>query len=196
MGCLILFPSNWLTRHMRAVEMNTIEASDLTYPEKPDAHGGARRYFKRKAYYFGPHNSPDSFVLFGEWKRQLIESGSASDVKLIRKDLVRAAKSVSDRPSRAAPFQWQTIVGFAAIFLLMMATVLVGVKFLSSPPVPVVDGVAMTEDEINILRGVRIHNTGRTNRIDARAKRTAELTNKLMEEGLASGKLHSGGQGS
>ena len=91
---------------------NSSEPKDLTYPEKPDSNGYAKKYFKRRAYYFGAHNSPESFMLFGEWKRRLVETGSAPEVKKLRKELAQQAipsphLHLGAPVRKEIPYNWQ-----------------------------------------------------------------------------------------
>ena len=95
----------------------TVEPAELSYPDKPDANGYAKKYFKRRAFYFGAYNTPESFQLFGEWKRQLIESGQAPEVKAVRKDLAHQlapkTPSTDDHVERLCRTKkWNSFGGF------------------------------------------------------------------------------------
>ena len=74
--------------------------------------------------YFGAHNTPESFLLFGEWKRQLIETGKAPEVKQIRKDM---AHPISSSPhaslmptAERRPIQYAAIASLAAAVFIRL----------------------------------------------------------------------------
>ena len=164
---------------------NSSDPKDLTYPDKPDSNGYAKKYFKRRAYYFGAHNSPESFMLFGEWKRRLVETGSAPEVKKLRKELAQQAIPSShlhlSAPVERNPLQLATLAG--AAFLLFFAAVLVSAKILSSKMGPTVDGISLTNEEIDFVRGLRTHSNELYQIGKDRAARIADLTAQVMEEG-------------
>jgi len=74
------------------------DPKDISYPEKSDARGSAKKYHKRRAYYFGRHNTPESYSLFAIWKQRLIETGEAPPVSEVKEILGRqeAAAEQSD----------------------------------------------------------------------------------------------------
>lgn len=159
--------------------MNSIDVADLTYPEKPDNDGRARRYYKRRAYYFGQHNSPESFLLFGEWKRRLMESGEAPEVKEIRRDLAHSAKPGTGSLKRSRYRRGILVT------LVLCVTILGISQIVSSFATPSVDGKPLTLDEQDLVRGVRKHK----DRIEAltlgesRPSRIVRQLTQLMEEG-------------
>ncbi len=138
---------------------SSVDHLELTYPDKPDANGYAKKYFKRRAFYFGAHNSPESFVLFGEWKRRLIETGAATEVKTIRKEL--AQQSIAGPhmhlggPAERKPLQLAVITTVASVILF--GAVLASAKILSTTMGPTVDGITLTNEEIDFVRGIRLH---------------------------------------
>ena len=161
------------------------EPTELDYPSKPDANGYAKKYYKRRAFYFGPHNSPESYLLFGEWKRRLVETGVATEVKTIRKDL--AQKSVPSPhlplggPPERKPLQIALITCVTG--LMIFISVFVSVKILSSTTAPMVDGISLTNEEIDFIRGIRSYETTIAESEKLRGERTADLTARFMEEG-------------
>lgn len=159
--------------------MNSIDVADLTYPEKPDNDGRARRYYKRRAYYFGQHNSPESFLLFGEWKRRLMESGEAPEVKEIRRDLAHSAKPGTGSLKRS-------LYRRGILLTLVLCVTILGIsQIVSSFATPSVDGRPLTLDEQDLVRGVRRHK----DILEAKAKdsprsdRIARRLTQLKEEG-------------
>jgi len=171
---------------------NSSEPLDLGYPDKPDANGYAKKYFKRRAFYFGAHNSPESFVLFGEWKRRLVETGVATEVKTIRKELARQAVPSPHMhlggPIERKPMQL-TMISIVASFILFGA-VLASAKILSSTMGPTVDGITLTNEEIDFIRGVRLHQKDLARNRKTDGEMVADLTMRLMEEGPIHAKDH------
>jgi hypothetical protein len=177
---------------------NSSEVLDLSYPDKPDANGYAKKYYKRRAFYFGAHNSPESFVLFGEWKRRLVESGVVSEVKTIRKELTQHAIpsphfDLGD-PRERRP--WRSSLVLVGSAIMLIGAVLAGAKILSSSVGPTVDGITLTNEEIDFIRGIRLHENRMLDIGQQRPARLAELTARLMDEGPENAKYHLSEQGS
>ena len=161
------------------------DPSDLSYPDKPDANGYAKKYFKRRAFYFGPHNSPESFLLFGEWKRQLVENGKPPEVKQVRKEMAHQGLSGPHHPLQAAEGKKmaQYAVFASVAIALLLATALLDRYFLSSSNGPTVDGVTLTNEEIDFIRGIRKHRKQQNTDVGVKASEIASLTEKLLQEG-------------
>lgn len=163
----------------------SIDPGDLSYPEKPDANGYAKKYYKRRAFYFGPHNSPESFLLFGEWKRRLVETGVAPEVRAIRKDLAQQSTPsphlALGGPIERKPGQLALVSGVASVILI--GAVLASAKIISSSMGPTVDGITLTNEEIDLIRGMRLHQEDLSRTHPTRGERIADLTMRLMEEG-------------
>ena len=169
-----------------------IEPSDLLYPSKPDANGYAKKYFKRRAFYFGAFNSPESYVLFGEWKRRLIESGVATEVKVIRKDLAEQATTGPHAPLggpvERKPLQFAMVT--LAISAMLLGAVIASAKIISSSVRPTVDGIALTSEEMDFVRGHRMHKNFTQEDVVMGGQIVAELTERLMEEGAEGGEKY------
>ena len=161
------------------------EAAELAYPDKPDANGYAKKYYKRRAFYFGPHNSPESFLLFGEWKRRLIASGEPPEVKQVRKELAHQALPTPHRPPQPAgrekPLQYALSVSVAAAALLLWAAI----HRLSRPPAtaPTVDGITLSNEEIDFIRGIRRQEFEFAAEQQNNGNETANLLHELLKEG-------------
>jgi hypothetical protein len=127
--------------------------TDLSYPPKPDNKGYAKRYWERRAYYFGPHNTPESFMLFGEWRKRLIETGEAPDMKSLKAELRK------ERPTEEPPkSKWHNVLIAASLVLILIGSN-VTTRILSTSPTLIADeefGV-ITDDERKLLRGYRQH---------------------------------------
>ena len=127
--------------------------TDLSYPTKPDNKGYAKKWYAQRFYYFGLHNTAESFVLFGEWRKRLIETGEPPSVKELKAEL-RTSHPAGDEPSESV---WPRVARYAAVALLAAAISSVATKTFSTPSDFVVDeefGV-ITEDDRKILRGHR-----------------------------------------
>ena len=166
---------------------HAINASDVTYPDKADTNGYAKRYYRRKAYYFGAHNTPDSFTLFGEWKRQLIETGTPPEVKQVRRDLAhRRSQSADDSLQiRGRNGLTLSLFAFAGIACLSVLTI-GGAKILSTRTPPTVDGKALSSQEIDVIRGLRQHESRAAKLAADRAERISRRVDELKEEGFRS----------
>jgi hypothetical protein len=174
------------TPYVGSKEMsNSSEILDLSYPEKPDSNGYAKKYYKRRAFYFGAHNSPESFVLFGEWKRRLVESGVVAEVKSIRKEMSQHALASPhfELGDTLARKPWQLTIVTAASAMMILGAVLAGAKILSSSVGPTVDGITLTNEEIDFIRGIRMHQRDFVEDHATLGERVADLTMRLMEEG-------------
>lgn len=168
------------------------DPAELSYPERPDANGYAKKYFKRRAFYFGTHNSPESFLLFGEWKRRLVETGEAPEVKQVRKEM---GHSGLPAPHTAlSPHEQQKSTQYA-IYASVAASVflawgLLDRYFLSSPAVPTVDGVTLTNEEIDFIRGIRRHRDQQNDTTSGNASEIVSLADQLRKEGPANAAKH------
>lgn len=168
------------------------DPAELSYPERPDANGYAKKYFKRRAFYFGTHNSPESFLLFGEWKRRLVETGEAPEVKQVRKEMghgglpaPHTALSPNEQPKSVQYAIYASVA--ASIFL---AWGLLDRYFLSSPAVPTVDGVTLTNEEIDFIRGIRRHRDQQNDTPSGNAAEIASLADQLLKEGPENAARH------
>ena len=161
------------------------DPSDLSYPDKPDANGYAKKYFKRRAFYFGAHNSPESFLLFGEWKRRLVESGKPPEVKQVRKELAHQGISAPHRPRQTIDGQRQVqyAVYASVAAALLLAWAMMDRYFFSSSNGPTVDGITLTNEEIDFIRGIRQHRNHQSTNVTTKASEIASLADKLLKEG-------------
>ncbi|MCG8649612.1 MAG: hypothetical protein MI861_07255, partial [Pirellulales bacterium] len=111
--------------------------------------------------------------------------------KLLRIDLAHEQRE-ADPASASPPIPaWQR-------HLLSIATalgigILTGMVISSTNRGAAVDGVALSEEEQDFVRGIRLHQQNLANASQQRAERISELTMTLMEEG-PNGKLHRSGQ--
>ncbi len=199
------------TQNLNLIDDLKCKAANLTYPAKPDGKGSARVNWLRHPYYFGKHNTLESFMLFGEWRRHLIETGEALEVKVIRRELAYQREEINhgdwgekelpetsfqrretDPPSQSGVQLALIAGGVVALFALAFA---IG-KFYSTPSVPMVDGVALTQDETDFIRGFRSHAKHfqeiRQDQklVDGENSSRAETIHRLKEEGPINGKLH------
>ncbi len=151
------------------------KAAALTYPNEPDANGRAKRYWQRRAYYFGEHNSARSFILFGEWKQELIDTGEAPEMKRlrIRIDARHSTDTVSHL--HKSKRRWQKLFACAVVTVFGIASIL----FYSSRLPAVVDGKELTTDEVVLVRGMRMHRA-RADKREADPGRASRIADKLL----------------
>ena len=132
------------------------DAAELSYPAKPDTRGHARKSWQGYSYSFGKHNTAESFVLFGEWRKHLIETGEALKTADVREKL--AETGVFEPVQEKRGVSSRTIYAVCAVACILLCTVTGIVTWkLSTANAPYVDdelGV-ITEDDRRILRGHR-----------------------------------------
>lgn len=157
-----------------------MNATEITYPDCPDAKGYAKRYYKRRAFYFGQHNSAESLILFGTWKKILLETGEAPEVRDVKKMVTEPdSAEQSARPLN----KW--LLGLIILIPLCSVVACSAVIF-SIADQSHVDGLVLTEDEMDVIRGIRSHKE-RAQR--SRSDRVAEMTHILSNEEPGNGKV-------
>ena len=151
------------------------KALKLSYPPKDDKKGSARVNWKRRWYYFGKHNTPESFQLFVEWRRRLIETGEPPETKLLRKDLAHIRQADEAPPS--PPY---FIYGLAAATLLFAIST-IGLTWNSlKPHSPHVDGVPMSQTEMEFVRGLRVGKKRHNRKLNEGMNSHAQLTLSIL----------------
>lgn len=163
------------------------DAADLCYPPKADANGTAKKYYRRRAYYFGRHNTPESFILFGEWKRRLVETGEPPEVKTVRIDLEHSINERA-RGSKIRPYVWPAVTAVSS--MLLAASITASVLIFSTVAVPMVDGQPLTTEEALIIRGVRRYEGTARAVSRNRAARLPEIYSRVLKLGPNDGPLH------
>jgi len=173
------------------------EVTELCYPEAPDPNGSAKKYYKRRAYYFGRHNTPESLFLFAEWKRRLIETGTPPEVRTIRADLEHERRlknhleSGSPNKSHFETYRWPAALVIAAVVVGALGLAFKGDAQFGSNSHPAVDGVALTEDEVQFIRGMRIHTANKKSKSSpVQAMEAAAIYHDLVESGYDRGPIH------
>lgn len=167
------------------VEIRKKKAVTLAYPAKADARGSARVNFCGKAYYFGPHNSLESFTLFGEWRRLMVEDGEAPEPKVLRLDLAHHQQEQDSEPVAKRSMSGRMLA--VACVIILATSVYASARIFSSHGVASVDGKALTEDELAIVRGNRRYQDIRErNKLDpvSKAEQIAEIKEEIREIGL------------
>lgn len=134
-------------------------ATELSYPPNPDSRGMARKSWQGQSYSFGKHNTPESWVLFGEWRRHLIETSETLKTAEVRERLVNSKVIVDDpAPVQMTPRSlWPTVAICAAVTILLCSITGTAVRMMSTPPTSVADEefASLTDEEKNIIRGQR-----------------------------------------
>ena len=163
------------------------ETADLCYPPKADANGTAKKYYRRRAYYFGRHSSPESFILFGEWKRRLVETGEPPEVKEVRLDL----KHTMERQEKVRQYRvylWPAATVLSSVVIAM--TITAAIVIFSSQTVPEVDGKPLTVEETLFVRGLRQHGANTQKESREQPGQVADLYTRILEMGPNDGPLH------
>ena len=161
------------------------DAADLCYPPKADANGTAKKYYRRRAYYFGRHNTPESFILFGEWKKRLVETGEPPEVKTVRVDLEH---SLGERQRKFPAYVWPLVTAFSSIILA--ASITASVMIFSSQGIAKVDGIPITTEESLIIRGLRQYEGTRQAQSRSRAQEIPKQYRLIKDLGPNDGPLH------
>ncbi len=123
----------------------------------------------------GPFESPLSHVMFGLWKHHLQETGEAPSTKEIRpiaeELLQKGAVTLTDKPLPAdRRGYYLAAVGFALAFFLSL-------HILFSPSPLTVDGLTVSETEVEFIRGVRLQEA----KISDLPANTSDVTSKLAD---------------
>jgi len=127
----------------------------INYPQAPDkATGRARVWLDGKDYYFGKHNTPESYQLFGIWKADLIKTGRPAPVRDVRAHL---KKHLPDERVERGLLANRVIIGSAATMAVFTVGIVYSLKKNSLSDHPLVDGQEMSEQELMFVRGIRTH---------------------------------------
>ena len=168
----------------------TDQAHDLGYPTSADSRGSARVYHMRRPYYLGPYESPQSYVMFGLWKQRLLETNEPCETKDLR-PIVDNILSNSDKPvdsvrRKVIP---RVVLALTCATTLMMIGVAIGRKIPSTIAPALVDGINLTQDETQIIRGVR-KNDRNLARASQHPARFIQIMEELKAEGPEHGRWH------
>jgi hypothetical protein len=158
-----------------AIDLRTDDSHNITYPTTPDTRGTARIYHQRKPYYFGQHDSPLSYVVFGLWKNHLMTHGEAPAIASFR-DQAETFLGVVPSPKKRI---LKAIVMASTLTLASAIGALVGASFNSTQAVNQADGKALSAYETEFIRGVRNANENLT------AHTAEESAPKVAQEALA-----------
>jgi hypothetical protein len=176
---------------MSTVASRTDRAHELQYPSTADARGSTRVNHLRRPYYFGPHDTPQSYVMFGLWKHLLLTEGEAAETKDLR-PLVD--EFLGKKPSPAEPeSKARFIPSMVLSSVLLCSALLCAVAIFSSNRAPTVDDKVLTATEMDFIRGMRQENANLQHDLDLiQANDLVALTNKLVSAGAKHGpqKLH------
>lgn len=151
----------------------------VSYPSSPDKRGSARVNLMRRNYYLGPHESPLSYVMFGIWKNQIQLTGSApstAEIRPLAEQLLSDGANAVKRARRV-----RLLAG--ATGLLACAALIVGLNFRSTLGPPAVDGLVLTQDEMEFVRGIRRSDEAYAKASVGKVARVVSIAKSLMEEG-------------
>ncbi|MEM1070814.1 MAG: hypothetical protein AAGI63_18055 [Planctomycetota bacterium] len=163
------------------------DAADLCYPPKADANGTAKKYYRRRAYYFGRHNTPESLILFGEWKRRLIETGEPPEVKTVRVDLEHSLEA-REKGRKYRAFIWPAVTALSSC--LLATTITASVMIFSTNNVVKVDGKTVSPEELSVIRGMRVFDGAAAISNADRIQRMMYFMDRTKNLGPDDGPLH------
>ncbi len=123
----------------------------IQYPSSPDTRGSARITYKRKHYYFGRHGSAYSYLLFGLWKARVDKTRELQKSTDLR-PLVESILS-QEPPSPPARHPWLALSLFTSAVTLCIS--LVAATWIVVGANPKVDNVALSNQELSAIRGIR-----------------------------------------
>ena len=156
-----------------ATDLRTDDSHNVSYPQSPDTRGSARIYHLRKPYYLGSHDSPLSYVMFGIWKHYLTTQGTPPATATIRE---QAESVLSVQLDAKKPWKQRLIMG-AALTLTLAIGALAGANFRSTQDSNHVDGIALSERDVAMIRHLR---TTRERNEEAQQKLLQEKTPELL----------------
>ena len=169
--------------------MPKIERTDTpptySYPPNP---AGKREFavlrHERRQFYFGTHATPQSYALFALWLAQLEKTGKAPETKDL-KPLVNQflqADTVVDKLHRVRPYLAVALIAISVISTIVAITSFS--KIPSSDAPALVDGLALTTDEVEFIRGARKQTDVRVSlkpEFPTKPSRHSEILRQLME---------------
>lgn len=134
-----------------ATDLRADDSHNISYPTSADSRGSARIYHLRKPYYLGNHDSPLSYVMFGIWKHHLNECGIPPATADIRE---RAESVLGVLPNHRSVWSKNWLMGLAVTLALVIGVV-AGANFRSTPNSANVDGIALSANDMEIIRRLR-----------------------------------------
>ncbi len=159
-----------------------------SYPTSPDTRGSTRVRTTKKHYYFGPHDTPESYVLFGLWKHRLEIDGKAPEAKTLRPLVKELLESSPGAEKRYARNMMMKAGGLAAcLAFVVIATVLSTNAFwkFSTAETTAVDGIELSEREVVLVQSLRRAESKQIARIQSveHVEKMAALFANLKKEG-------------
>lgn len=151
----------------------------LAYPTSPGPRGEARVYIKPRARYLARYGSAKSYVIFGLVKQWWEDTGEVPNISAARE----LAESLLDETPVIDNASWgKRILPWAGIVLGLVCLPLgmaIGSTAFPVDSAPHVDGIVLSADEADIIRGSR-RTLGRIDAIeksnsDEVVRKTAEL---------------------
>lgn len=125
----------------------------IPYPMAGDSRDKARISYKRKSIDFGKFNTPQSYIMFGLWKLQLMLTGRSVQGKALRPMVDAVMNAEEYKPPKALNTGW--FVGALLLGLISLATAnYFGYRYYATAR-PSIDGVPMADMEISSIRKTR-----------------------------------------
>ena len=130
---------------------------DLAYPPRADSRGLARKSWKSDSYNFGKHNTPESWLLFCEWRKHLIQTGEAIRTADVRAKLEETGVIVSDNLPAPMDNRRPSLLVYAAATIALCIVTGITVKLLSSASAPTADefSASLTDEEKETILNLR-----------------------------------------
>lgn len=145
------------------------------YPAGPDSRGSARVSYNGKQVYFGAHGTAESHATYALWRNQIDLHGTAPRPKELRPIAEAFLRDATAPP----PMRW--FVAVICVGLLASAGAAFGFIFYSTHSPALVDGTALTDREVAIVRGVRESDAKLTSALAASTDGFLEIHNRIQK---------------
>ncbi|GAB5404346.1 MAG: hypothetical protein Aurels2KO_25770 [Aureliella sp.] len=157
-----------------------VDGAHIEYPQAPDGRGRARVTLRRKAYYFGQHGSPESYVMFGAWLADLKRSDEPSKGSVWRDEALELVGQLPLRKWSVRPWAAVAVLAFA----LAPSVALTGYVWISSSASePSVDDRALSALELNHVRLLRQQEDEKLARSEGKNEQIEGVFQQIMSTG-------------
>ena len=151
-----------------------------TYPAKPDSNEQARVFYKRKPYYLGKFQSPRSYAMLALFVKHLDETGEPPETKHLKPVVTSVLNHQPWKPPRTVNSVW-----FIAVLILGLtanaATMYFGFQHFANHKPTEIDGVVMSEREVERVRASRKVKTWDVRTAKEAAQREVMIREFLIE---------------
>lgn len=151
-----------------------------TYPAKPDSNEQARVFYKRKPYYLGKFQSPRSYAMLALFVKHLDETGEPPETKHLKPVVTSVLNHQPWKPPRTVNSVW-----FIAVLILGLTanaiTMYFGFQHFANHKPTEIDGVVMSEKEMERVRASRKFNQSAVMNAEESARREVVIGEFLKE---------------